>query len=419
LEYTPLEDALEKWLATGTNRFIPLFPAPLEALFTAETAGTKIRALRISTGAGILAGIALVPAFWMMMRDGHAAIRATWVGAAIPAALACHLLLWIRLPVRWQELQTAAFGVALAWCFSVVMCRTSADISTSYFAGMVLLMMLDVIGGGFRFRLGAAFATVLTIMFAITIRAMPAGAGLSGLVDSGLMAVCCLFAVFGAWRVETETRRSWALMLRERLQRRALADHNTELVELSRRDPLTGLANRRAYEVAELASWRTAEAMGVPLGLVVLDIDHFKRYNDFYGHPAGDLCLQTVARCLSEQLRGNGDMVARVGGEEFAILLPDLTVETVGDIAERVRRSVAELQVPHLGIDHERIVTVSCGACSLVPRPGASPKDLFAAADAALYSAKQAGRNRVCLAEQMYADQDPEPVGSGLPMKQA
>jgi diguanylate cyclase (GGDEF)-like protein len=419
LEYTPLESALENWLAAGPNRLIPLFPAPLEALFTAETAQSRIRALRISTGAGILAGLVLVPAFWMMMRDGHAAIRGTWLGAAIPAALACHLLLWIRLPIRWQELQTAAFGVALAWCFSVVMCRTTADVSTSYFAGMVLLMMLDVIGGGFRFRLGAAFATLLTIMFATYIRAMPAGGGISGLVDSALMALCCLFAVFGAWRVETETRRSWALLLRERLKRRALADHNTELVELSRRDPLTGLANRRAYEVAELASWRTAEAMGVPLGLVVIDIDHFKRYNDFYGHPAGDACLQAVARCLGEQLRGNGDMVARVGGEEFAILLPDLTVETVGDIAERVRRSVAELQLPHLGIDQERIVTISCGACSLVPRVGASPKDLFAAADAALYSAKQAGRNRVCLAEQTYAGPAQAPVAPSVPLKQA
>jgi diguanylate cyclase (GGDEF)-like protein len=416
LEYTPLEDALEKWLATGAGRFLPLFPAPLEALFAEETAASKLRALRISTMTGMVAGLALTPSLWLMMPDVHGAIRAIWLGAVIPAAMASHLLLWTRLPVRWQELQTAASGVAVAWLFSMLAVRTSADVGTSYFACMVLLMLLDVIGSGFRFVLGAAFATVLTTIFAVHIRLMPAGAGVSGLVDSGMMAVCCLFALFGAWRVETETRLSWALLLRERLQRRALADHNSELVELSRRDPLTGLANRRAYEAAELASWRAAEAAGVPLGLVVLDIDHFKSYNDFYGHPAGDLCLQTVARCLSEQLRGNGDLVARVGGEEFAILLPDLTVETVGDIAERVRKSVAELELPHLGIGQKRIVTVSCGACSLVPRPGASPKDLFAAADAALYGAKQAGRDRVCLAEQM---QPSQVAAAAVPIKQA
>ncbi len=419
MEYTLLEDALEKWLAAGGERFIPRFPAPMEALFAEETAASKLRALRVSTMTGILAGLALTPSLWLMMPDAHADIRAIWLGGVIPSGLACHLLLWTRLPVRWQELQTAASGVSVALFYSMVMSRTSADVGTSYFAGMVLLMLLDVIGSGFRFLLGAAFAAVITTMFALTIRNMPAGAGVGGLVNGGLMAICCLFSVFGAWRVETETRRSWALLLRERLKRRALADHNTELVELSRRDPLTGLANRRAYEVAELASWRNAEAAGVPLGLVVLDIDHFKRYNDFYGHPAGDACLQAVARCLGEQLRGNGDMVARVGGEEFAILLPDLTVETVGDIAERVRRSVAELELPHLGIGQNRIVTVSCGACSLVPRPGASPKDLFAAADAALYGAKQAGRNQVCLAEQIHAGQAPAASAPSVPLKQA
>jgi diguanylate cyclase (GGDEF)-like protein len=215
------------------------------------------------------------------------------------------------------------------------------------------------------------------------------------------MGVCSLFAVFGAWRVETETRRSYALMLRERLKRRDLSHLNSELVELARRDPLTGLANRRAYEIAEAASWRSAERAGIAVGLVIIDIDHFKSFNDFYGHPAGDACLQAVARCLAEQVRGTADVVARVGGEEFAILLPDLTVDTAGDIAERVRHAVATLELPHLGCGPGRTVTVSCGACSLVPEPGTTPKDLFAAADAALYAAKQAGRNRVCLAEQL------------------
>jgi diguanylate cyclase (GGDEF)-like protein len=140
-------------------------------------------------------------------------------------------------------------------------------------------------------------------------------------------------------------------------------------------------------------------------------VDHFKSYNDFYGHPAGDACLQLVARCLSEQLRGSGDMVARVGGEEFAILLPDLRLETAGDIAERVRQAIEALELPHLGQGVGRVVTISCGACSLVPRRGMTVKDLFAAADCALYAAKQAGRNRVCLAEQPPSDSARAAVG--------
>jgi diguanylate cyclase (GGDEF)-like protein len=368
-------------------------------LFVEEQAPAKLRALRISTAIGIVSGLLLAIPLWFVLTDAHAAIRRIWLELALPLGLLCHALLWSRLPLRWQEAQTALFGWLVGLCFTVLMTTTSAPVASCYFGGMLMLTMLDVIAGGFSLGLGVAYAAALTFMFGVGVQDMAATAGLRGLIETGLMAVCSVFAVFSAWRVETETRRSWALMLRERLKRTALAHRNSELAELARRDPLTGLMNRRAYEICEFASWQTAEETGVPLGLVVLDIDHFKSYNDFYGHPAGDSCLQAVARCLSEQLRGDGDVVARVGGEEFAILLPDLAVETAGDIAERVRRAVEALELPHLGCGLGRIVTVSCGACSLVPRAGTTPRDLFAAADAALYAAKQAGRNRVCLAD--------------------
>jgi diguanylate cyclase (GGDEF)-like protein len=403
-----LEDAVEAWLRPGPAQIIPGFPPALEAVFVEETAASRVTAMRISTAIGVAAGIFITPALWMLMPDRHAAIRIGWLLVGVPSGMACHALLYTKLNIRWQELQTAFVGLVVALAFSVVMTAAGAKLVSGYFGGIVLLMMLDVIAGGFSFRLGAAFAAALTVIFAVCVHDTPGGAGLAGTVQSGLMAVCCLFAVFGAWRLETETRRSWALMLRERMKRRALTHRNVELAELARRDPLTGLVNRRAYEMCEQASWRNAADGGVSLGLIMLDIDHFKSYNDFYGHAAGDLCLQAVSRCLAEQLRGNGDMVARIGGEEFAILLPDLGVETAGDIAERVRLAVAALELPHLGRGTSSTVTISCGACSLVPQPGMTPKDLFAAADAALYVAKQAGRNRVCLADQ-------PPLGTAAP----
>ena len=398
-----LENAVETWLQPGPAQIVPRFPAALEAAYLAETTPSKLLALRISTAIGIAAGVLITPALWMLMPDQHAAIRNAWMLIGVPSGLCCHALLYTWLDIRWQERQVAIVGLVVALAFSVVMMSANAQLVSGYFGGIVLLMMLDVIAGGFNFRLGAPFAVVLTAIFAICVHRTPGGAGLAGTVQAGLMVVCCLFAMFGAWRLETETRRSWALMLRERMKHRALTHRNVELAELARRDPLTGLVNRRAYEMCEQACWRTAEETGVQLGLIVLDIDHFKSFNDFYGHPAGDVCLQTVSRCLGEQLRGNGDMVARIGGEEFAILLPDLGVETAGDIAERVRLAVAALQLPHLGRGNASTVTISCGACSLIPQPGMTPKDLFAAADAALYLAKQAGRNRVCLADQLPA----------------
>ncbi len=396
-----LENAVETWLRPGPAQIVPRFPPALEAVYIAETAESKLFALRISTAIGLAAGLLITPALWVLMPDRHGAIRIAWMLIGVPSGLCCHALLYSRLDIRWQERQTAFVGLVVALAFSVVMTSAGAQLVSGYFGGIVLIMMLDVIAGGFSFPLGAGFAAAMAVIFGICVHRTPGGAGLAGTVQAGLMVVCCLFASFGAWRLETETRRSWALMLRERMKQRDLTHRNVELAELARRDPLTGLVNRRAYEMCEQASWRTAAETGVQLGLIVLDIDHFKSFNDFYGHPAGDVCLQTVARCLGEQLRGNGDMVARIGGEEFAILLPDLGVETAGDIAERVRLAVAALQLPHLGRGTANTVTISCGACSLIPQPGMTPKDLFAAADAALYLAKQAGRNRVCLADQV------------------
>jgi diguanylate cyclase (GGDEF)-like protein len=117
-----------------------------------------------------------------------------------------------------------------------------------------------------------------------------------------------------------------------------------------------------------------------------------------------------VARCLREQSRGTTDHVARIGGEEFAVLLPGLQLDRCGDIAERLRVGVAVADLPHLGAPPPRRITISCGAASFQAGQGFTQADLFAAADAALYAAKQAGRNRVCV-----ADQPPQPVRPGTP----
>jgi diguanylate cyclase (GGDEF)-like protein len=133
---------------------------------------------------------------------------------------------------------------------------------------------------------------------------------------------------------------------------------------------------------------------------VIIDIDKFKAYNDFYGHAGGDVCLQTVARCLREQLRGTSDFVARLGGEEFAALLPGLPLDVCGDIAERLRLAVLALELPHVGLGPGGLVTISAGVAAVAATQGTSAENVFAAADEALYAAKEAGRNRVGLAGQ-------------------
>jgi diguanylate cyclase (GGDEF)-like protein len=171
-----------------------------------------------------------------------------------------------------------------------------------------------------------------------------------------------------------------------------------ELDELTRRDPLTGLANRRAYDTWLAGIWsREAEREG-RVGLIVVDIDRFREYNEFCGHDAGDDCLKKVAVCLRDQLRGTSDQIARLGGAGFAVLLPGLSEEICADVAERLRLAVQNMELPHLGLGVNGIVTVSAGVASHVVLPGSAPSALFQAADTALYQSKIFGRNRVCIA---------------------
>lgn len=174
----------------------------------------------------------------------------------------------------------------------------------------------------------------------------------------------------------------------------ALELANRQLALLSITDPLTGLANRRRFNEVLEAEWLRALRAHAPMGAAMIDVDHFKLYNDHYGHLGGDDCLKLVAATLGDKLRQGIDLVARYGGEEFALILPGADFAAACQAAERARAAVAALRVPHAAASHG-IVTVSIGVAALVPSPQGSAEQLFGVADAALYDAKQGGRNRV------------------------
>lgn len=179
---------------------------------------------------------------------------------------------------------------------------------------------------------------------------------------------------------------------------RELAAANRTLQRLSQLDGLTGLANRRHFDETLDLEWRRAVRSRQPVALVLLDIDCFKAYNDAYGHQRGDECLQAVADVLQGGAQRAGDLAARFGGEEFALVLPGLEEEAACQLAERLRAEVEGLALVHQHSSAGPLVSVSAGVTSLVPRSDASAAELVAAADRALYSAKAAGRNRVRVA---------------------
>jgi diguanylate cyclase (GGDEF)-like protein/PAS domain S-box-containing protein len=168
-----------------------------------------------------------------------------------------------------------------------------------------------------------------------------------------------------------------------------------ELENLSYRDPLTGIANRRMFDRIFDVEWSKARACGEPLSLVTLDIDFFKQYNDSYGHPQGDLCLKQVAGLLDDAAARTRDLCARLGGEEFVLLLPATNEEAAQAIAQRFMRMLARAAIPHRNSRVEDVLTVSIGIATIVPGAHDAPGPFLDLADTRLYRAKTDGRNRI------------------------
>lgn len=192
---------------------------------------------------------------------------------------------------------------------------------------------------------------------------------------------------------DVDTLRACALYLSVRVHEESVRADRDRLAQLAGTDALTGILNRRAFDERLEAEWRRAARDESMLAAVMLDIDRFKSFNDRYGHVAGDLCLKRVARALADTLRRPGDLVARVGGEEFCAVLPATDRRGAVALAEELRAAVARQAIPHAGTA-AGIVTVSCGVAALQPQAGEATA-LIEIADAALYAAKAAGRDRV------------------------
>lgn len=202
-----------------------------------------------------------------------------------------------------------------------------------------------------------------------------------------VFAATVIFALVASYTMERDLRLHYLLSLRDRAQ-------NRELDRMSRRDALTGLGNRRSLEET-LAASEQVNGLRDPLSIVLLDIDHFKLFNDTAGHQAGDLCLKRVASIIQAELRGQADHAFRFGGEELIVVLPRIVLPKAIGIAERIRQAIEDAAIPHPAQAAGSVVTASFGvACS---RPGHNTlaAEVVADADAALYIAKRNGRNRV------------------------
>jgi diguanylate cyclase (GGDEF)-like protein len=184
--------------------------------------------------------------------------------------------------------------------------------------------------------------------------------------------------------------------VRQRILERIVDERTVQLQRLARYDGLTDLANHRTFYEVFQKEWAVAGREKKPLSVITADIDHFKLYNDTFGHQEGDECLRKVAAAIRAQIKRPADLAARTGGEEFFILLPGTENDGAMAMALGIQAAVAALAIPHPASPIAPIVTISLGVATLVPPPVTEASHFIARADQALYNAKREGRNRIC-----------------------
>lgn len=210
-----------------------------------------------------------------------------------------------------------------------------------------------------------------------------------------LLVANMVFMLYGAYVMERSARTYFLIDEQEQYMDAELSRANEALARTVRTDPLTGLANRRHFDEFLSHTWVRGQDRQLRTALLLIDVDHFKAFNDHRGHQAGDDCLVRVAQVLQACVRKSGDLVARWGGEEFAVVMGDTTELAAISVANRIRESVQQAAIPHGHSPVAPMVTISVGMVVGIPHAGASLSRFIQVADESLYMAKQEGRNRL------------------------
>ena len=362
------------------------FPSRLERLFEHETEHARSRHL---VAVGILwIALGVFVALILSAKTGplpfgmNPAVR---LGLVTPMLIAIVFAVWwgVRPAVR-ESLMTLACVVAPATMILGVMLTPGNDIGTNRGALTIILLFITVV---VRLRFWFAAVACFTL---ITLQL-----GVPWLLDiplpgNGALSLITIAATLTAnYALEREYRLNYLQRLHGRIQGTQLSALVEQLHDLSQRDALTGLANRRALDsqLEELC------ARNERFAVILVDIDGFKAFNDCYGHQVGDDALRRVAAMLRASLRFTSDRIARMGGEEFAVVLPGTALEDARTMAERMRKSILELRIPHVKSPTGSIVSISAGVSATAGHRASA--EVIDEADKALYRAKMAGRNRV------------------------
>lgn len=351
----------------------------------------------VASGAG-----SLLVAGACFLRDRQMISVAWLLSVYATVAIRVYLTYWFRSFVavhgfsgrvgNWYALSVGLSGIA--WGAGALLLTAAPDAMCSV---LVITAIQAMVMGG-AITLGA----FMPAFFAFSVPAILPMVGVlasTGQATQIALAACSLIFLVLVSFVARSYNRSLRGSLRVTFENEAKVDLLTEsaheLAVRANTDGLTGLANRLRFDQILASEWARLQRSGDPLSVILLDVDHFKLFNDTYGHVAGDACLKQIAQVLKEACRSASDFVARFGGEEFVVLLPETNANGARAVAEKIRGRIAHLAIPHEASQTAGYITASLGAVTMQCADPTTSADAVAFADEQLYRAKALGRNRV------------------------
>jgi diguanylate cyclase (GGDEF)-like protein len=398
LEQSPVQAAQSQEIDALLNRSWRQlrFPDALETRFQEDCAPQRLRSLLIN---GVLVSFIfnwLLWSDWQMVPDVFDLALKLRLFVFTPWTIAC-LFFAVLIPSNaFREWATFVWGTA-ATSISWYVCTSSQDVLAGpYLVSFVPVVMFANVVARMRFTQALLMDLIVLLAFFTGWWATPAASPIIMVPAALVILTTIVFSLYSGYTHERDERQNWLLLLRETLLMQELEKAHERLDTVSRIDQLTEVSNRRHFDTFLQHVWDRAKEDGVEISLMMIDVDHFRAYNDRYGHTEGDACLKEVAATLKRRLRRPGDLIARFGGEEFIAVLVGTPLATAASAAERVRKGIENLNRLHATSTTHSVVTVSIGVASLRPNaPHANPAQLISAADEALYQAKSRGRNRV------------------------
>lgn len=343
---------------------------------------------------------------WLMAPDTFRLAACLRLLVFTPLSLAVLYLPWKhmavvqRMPDHLLEAIVMANGVGAALCLTAVLLATDSPYAGMYRCGLVPILVYGTLVQRFRFRFALVFAACVVACHLASVWlavGQPSPYPEIEVPSFLLLLVVACYTLIMNFRMEKEERHRFQQKERQAVLRGELEASQAQMAALSRQDALTGVPNRRRFDEVAQAQWRQHERSGECLAVLLVDVDHFKAYNDHHGHPAGDQCLKLVAQALQAALPEPDAALARWGGEEFIVLLPHATPASTEALGARLCAAVRSLGLRHGGGGVDGVVTISVGAA--LACPAVDRKQLPAVAgqaDAALYRAKSDGRDRHC-----------------------